>query len=520
MRSKYTIVLITVCLVLAGVSCKKILSNTPTDFVTQVNYFNSESEVNIALAGVYDPLQRNEMYGKALHMDLTMCDEGFYRLSSLNTGPLVYNYDATDITILQYWTALYDGINRANIFLENVDRATMDATNKNVAKGEVLFLRAYYYFLLVRDFGAVPLKLSSTKSVGEVNIARTPIKDVYAQILQDMTTAEGMVRTWTSWGYPGHVTKTAIEAILARVCLTMASKPLQDVSKYQDALNWAKKVVDSKEHSLNPDYKQIFINIAQDKYDVQYKESMWEVEFFGNRVGTSFDETGGVGRYLGPTCTDIPTGYCYGNIHVTSKIINMYANNDVNDVRRDWNIAPYKYTGSVKTLFAATNVYDRTGAKFYREYETLLPRDQFSTPQNWPVIRYAEVLLIYAEAENELNGPTAIAHQYLNMVRARAKTFQYTGAKLITDKSIFRQAVMDERARELAFEGARKYDLIRTGTLVAEMKAMSAIVRLAPSTAYPQAVRPGDLASDRNLLLPIPSRELSLNSAMTQNPGW
>src|ERR1700712_4361514 len=151
MRSKYTIALITVCLALASGSCKKILTSTPTDFVTQANYFNSESEVNIALAGVYDPLQRNEMYGKALGCDLAMCDEGFYRLSSLNTGPLVYNYDATDITISQYWTALYDGINRANIFLENVDKASMDADKKTVAKGEILFLRAYYYYLLVRD---------------------------------------------------------------------------------------------------------------------------------------------------------------------------------------------------------------------------------------------------------------------------------------------------------------------------------------------------------------------------------
>src|SRR5690606_14675269 len=135
-------------------------------------------------------------------------------------------------------------------------------------------------FLLVQYFGDVPLKITPTESVIEVDIARTSIKEVYDQVLNDLKASEPLVPGIAELGYGGAVNKSAVRGLLARVCLAMAGEPLNDVAKYQEARDWAKKIMDDTEagHDLNPSYPQIFMNYAQDKYDI--KESIFEVEFW------------------------------------------------------------------------------------------------------------------------------------------------------------------------------------------------------------------------------------------------
>lgn len=500
-------------------SCKKFLELTPTDFLSPINYYSTETELENALTGVYDPLGKEAMYGRYLFTTLAYGnDEGLRSSSAITTGLEVFNYTASDGIVGNLWTACYQGIGRANDLLASISKPKMDETKRNRIRGEALFLRAYYYFLLADHWGDVPLKLTPTVSASEVDIPVTPKKQVFEQVLKDMEEAVPLVSTVTELGFSGRISKTAIQGILARVCLTMAGSQVNDTDKYKDALSWAEKVLQSGEHQLNNDYKQIFINQSKDVYDV--KESMWEIEFYGNGVG-SYNETSWLGVWGGilSSGSDLQTpGYGYGALYATNKLYQLYT--DATDVRRDWNISTYYFTSPKPTYFTAAQVYNRYPGKWRREYEVVTPKSKNTNATNFPVLRYADVLLMLAEAENEVNGPTQKAHNALNMVRARAHASEFTGAKVITDKNVFRQVIRDERARELAFEAIRDHDLKRWGIFLSTMKELANNV----STTYPANLKflalAGNNIAERHLYLPIPSLELSLNKAIKQTPGW
>jgi hypothetical protein len=402
--------------VLTGISsCKKALESDPKDFLSPANYYNTEEQLNFALNGVYDILGQRAVYGDALISRMgTEADEGFYAASTFS-GPQVYSHSTSDTYVLNLWQLMYDGINRANILLENVDKPVMEQAKRDQIRGEAQFLRAYYYFILVSNWGDVPLVLKSTSSANNTDIARTPAKDVYATILKEMEEAEKLVQTAAAAGFGGRVNKSAVRGMLARVCLYMAGKPLEDVSKYQDAIKWSKMIIDENFHALNPSYKDIFINYAKDAYDI--KESIWEVEFWGNTTG-AFREGGRVGINTGITNPNT-AAYAYGFIQTTAKLFNSY--NGSRDLRRDWNIGSFRYqsNGTIMANWSATQIYERHAAKWRREYEVVSPRSMNDSPENFPLLRYADVLLMYAEAENEVNGPSN-AYAAVNQVRRRA----------------------------------------------------------------------------------------------------
>jgi len=653
---------ITIALIcLTVVSCKKFLSTAPTDSLVQTDYYNTPAKLNQALAGVYLTLASPSVYGDNIFDVFGSTDEGFYARSAQTTGPQVYNFNYGDSNVSGFWQQLYAGIERANILIQNINVAPMDANQRQVILGEALFLRGYYYFLLVSNFGDVPLKTVPTPSVTDVNIPRTPAKEVYAQILADMQAAETKVNPIGVSG-AGHVSTTAVEGILARVCLTMAGAPINDASKYADALMWAKKVQASSLHNLNPSYKQIFINLSQDLYDT--KESIWEVE----NKGTGADGMGNVNR-LGNTNgiayslnNNLP-GYSYGFINTTAKLFNLYT---PGDIRRDWAIAPFSYNSGTTPVsdayFTPVQIYNRNSGKFRREYELSPVLSKNFTPLNFPLLRYADVLLMIAEAENQLNGPTPVAYDAINQVRRRGfglnpgtpvssvsvvsaltlaatgntgylyarpnipvtitggggtgatgvatiastgkvtslailtpgsgytsaptvtigtawaanttyvtGTQVFNGANLYTvttagtstatgptqtsgasaaattgavftyaglaatgtatiatsqvdltglSKTAFFQAIQDERARELCYEGVRKADLIRWGIWVTTMNALGTDIKANAGSTFSYGGLAGLNITARNVLFPIPASELSVNSAATQNPGW
>lgn len=505
-------------------SCENFLDKVPNDFISPENYFTKESDVTAALAGVYDILGKEEVYGNNIPLNFSVSDEGFYSRSAFVTGPAVYNFDASDPNVASLWKFLYQGIERANLLLANIDRVSMDSTAKRAAAGEAKFLRAYYYFLLVDFWGDVPLKTEPATSVNNTDIARTPQRDVYNFILKEMEEAEGMVYTATRLGTGGRVSRTTVDGILARVCLKMAGEPLNDASKYSDALKWAKKVVfpdaGPAVHSLNNSFRNIFIRHCSDQYDVQ--ESMWEAEFYGNR--SSDFEAGRIGNTIGLQCNDEVYGFSYGFINTTVKLFNSY---EASDERRDWTIAPYSYTYNVSngvstvrdsTFFSAVQIYNRNAGKWRRIYEKVLPRNKNYTPVNFPLLRYSDVLLMLAEAENEVNGPTTIAKDALKAVRDRARASDITTT--VSSQSEFRTLVRDERFRELAFEGLRKHDLIRWGMFVTTMNQLGSSITNTAESAFKYAALAGNNVTQRNVLLPVPVLEISLNKAITQNPGW
>lgn len=532
---KKIIIIFSILLSSTFISCEKFIETLPEDFISPETYFRTEEELNTALVGVYDVLGQRGLYGRYLTLELALAtDEGFV---SASTGvlPYFYNHDTSDSYILDTWSTLYQGIERANLLLKNIDKADAPAEVKDVIRGEALFLRAYYYFVLVSNWGDVPLKLKPAGSLSETSFKKSPAKDIYEKIITDMTTAEGLVKEITQTG-SGRVSKSAIQGILAKVCLHAAGRVKgntdYELSNYKLSLKWSEKLINTNIHYLNPDYSQIFINYLQDKYDIH--ESIWEVEFTGTSIGTSYNETESFASRFGPRNNDHdPVGYSYGLVLSTAKFFNAY---EATDKRRDWNISTFTYTGNkgtVKSNYPSSNKWRYIG-KYRRELQILSPKNKNLGPTNFPLLRYADVLLMNAEASNFVNkGPNLDAYKAINQVRRRAMGVDINTINPIVDLASglneieFLTELKNERFRELAFEGIRKLDLIRWGDFLKVMSDEVTDVNtngISSGPAWPGKVIVAsrfENVSERHLLLPIPQSELSLNRDFGgQNPLW
>lgn len=530
---KYTIV--SLC-VLCLTSCEKFLERNPYDIMPS-DYYHTEEELTAGIIGVYDKL--GALYGSTwLYLMGHEADEGYYARANRPLGPQNFNFSASHSYVATVWRNCYEGIYRANFLLENIDKnPDIPRISRNRIRGEALFLRGHYYFVLVQMYGGVPLLLKPTKDgAANMNVPKSTVAEVYEQILDDFKMAEEMVPPITAIGHGGRVSKSAVRGMLARVCLYMAGYPLQiGKPKYEEARYWAEKVIQDAEagHALNPDFTDVFIKYARDEYDI--KESIFEVEFWGNRQD-SYTETGTVGFNNGPFCSNPETGNGFGGLKVTAKLYKTYSSGDV---RRDWTIANFTYRSSgangAKTNITTTtesSLYDREPAKWRREYESLLPKTTSATPQNFPLLRYSDILLMYAEADFYASDEqvTTSALEYVNQVRRRAYGKLVDGATNInqydlpasTDAATFEQEIRDERMREFAFEQMRKADLIRWGIFITEMKKVVNMMDANPPKAdniysrdrFVNALYP------RHLIWPIPSVEITMNSAMVQNPNW
>ncbi len=412
-------------LMMSITSCEKFLDTKPTDFLAPSTYFNTEEQLEHGIAAVYDILQNGNLYGNnLLYLYALEGDEGFHGRTSPNTGPHIYDFTTNNIYITNYWTILYQGVGRANLLLENVDKnEDIEIEVRNKIKGEALFLRGYFYFLLAQNYGGVPLILNTVTSPLDVDRPRATLKETYDQILKDMVQAEELVANIREIGHAGRVSKSAVRGVLARVCLYMAGHPLKDSGKYEDARKWALKVINdgASNHVLNPSFANVFINYSEDKYDVG--ESIWEVEFRGNG-SDAFKETGLVGFQNGPATYNSLTGVSLGVIRATADYYHLFGEGDL---RRDWTIASFTYINSGEsgnknfiTTTARSQLYLRHSGKYRREYETVLPKSTSAGPINYALLRYSDVLLMYAEADNEINGPQSEAIKFVNMVRKRA----------------------------------------------------------------------------------------------------
>lgn len=622
------IVLLITSMVLS--SCLKDVSLDPPTFGPIT--FTTEMQLDEQVAGMYNILQQDHLYAQGLWGYLTAgADESFRAgVTSGTLIPELYNNVTTETNMWNFWRNLYKGIEDANIILDVADVPEMDEQKRTRIIGQATFLRAYYFFLLVNHYGDVPLKTQLATELGtNFDLPRTPSKEVYDFILKEMIKAEGMVGAITDIKTPTIVTQSAVQAILARVCLKMAGHPLNDATKYKDALLWAQKLINSNIHSLNPDYTKLFINNMQNNMkDPNITEGVWDAAFLsksnvtGQYAGTSYLVTQQLGAVMGVYCPDASPGAIIGassgTYRVFPKLFNLYA---TGDLRRDWNASTYSYKNSTTTRYpylevtitggggtgakataytsstgaitsividnpgtgytsaptiaftAYTNssvplptvpqqavttpaniatatatvsggkvtdititkpglgyptIYDRCAGKWRREYEMNLPPtrlDRF-TSCNFPIVRYADVLLMAVEADLKVNGtPSAAAVEYYNQVRRRAFGYSPNAPAPGLDVSTFTmQDIMDERSRELCFEGQRRNDLIRWGVMAEVMQALQTDNANSAPAAYLTAANLAATnflnAPEKYLLFPIPAGEMSLDKALTQNPGW
>ena len=511
-----------------SLSCKKFLTERPEDFLSPENYYETEAQLDFALNGVYTVMTENGTYASAMLGRLGLeADEGYNNNATDNASVSDYAVFSSDAKIQLYWTVLYKGIDRANRLLENLHKPAMNETKRDRIKGQALFLRSYYYLMLVTRFGDVPLLLKSAAdgSPESVQVPKTAAKEIYNQILADMEEASGLVADITAVESAGRVSKSAVWGIMARVCLYMAGNPINDVAKYQEAIMWANKVISLNYHQLNSSYQQVFINYAQDKYDL--KESIWEVEFWGNGIGVYTGSAGAVGMIngIGGTADD-NIGRATGVLFTTKWHLQVY---EAGDLRRDWTIAPFRYEGNppVESNWSASvnQIYTRYCGKWRRKYELVTPKGN-RTPQNFPLLRYSDVLLMLAEAENEVNKtPTEAAYTAINQVRRRGfgkpiNTPDPTLDIQNQDYETFKLTIRNERAKELGFEGLRKNDLVRWGIFYDRMKVIYADVEPGNNAAIRAAKKYYGNVTQRDVVWPIPSYELGINKKLEQHDLW
>lgn len=509
-----------------------LLDTESQDFIDPKKYYKTEEQLQSALNGVYATLAQTSLYGAMMLGRMGLSADIGYEAYTVDEGTVgYYDVNPADSKIRNYWRDLYDGIGRANLLLENIEKPEMDEAERDNIRGQALFLRAYYHFLLTIRFGNVPLVLHTPASgkLSDVRIPQTSQREVYLKIVQDMETAASLVKPIGEVECGGRISQSAVYGILARVCLYMAGDPVKEPGMYGKAKEFAAKVIDMGYHALNPSYQQIFINYIQDKYDT--RESIFEVEFYGNNVGTYGTTAGQVGRNNGIkfTNTDLPeVGYSIGSIRATPYFFQLFEDDDE---RRDWSIANYTLADNgEKEAVSANNMWIRFCGKFRREYELITPKSTTHTSTNFPILRYSDVLLMYAEAvaaDTESDAAElALAYECVNKVRRRGYGRDLNapaeGVDLRVEGSVsLLEAVKDERARELGHELLRKDDLIRWGEFYDRMQSIRATVPEAYTSSYYVAARLyyGNVQR-RDVLWPIPTYELSVNPYLVQNNGW
>ncbi len=537
--------------------------------ITADTYYNSTDEVYYGLMGVYGPINLEAFYGSSYSIFLSNCDDlCYFNRETTTSYTAQYAHDASATEIYSAWTAIYKGIGNANSLMEAIYDSEYDEDHSYY--NEARFLRAFYYFILAQAWGDVPLRTEAAKTPSAVTCPATSQYEVLKWAVAEMEDClELASETWES---ASRVTKTTMQGIIARVYLFMAGETVSGNESYRaeyygKALDAAAEVINSGLHSLNPSYQQVFINMISDVYDTEYKESMWEADFLGERESSDSWSNGRIGDLLGLQCsassnfTEVLCNYAYGQFNGSLKLWNLYWRDDrtadetelsdVTDERQYWNMRPYNYNssnyapypetgsgsvtagmGKASYVYNGTTAADPTTARAIRncgkwsrevEYEGCVGYNNLYTPINFPILRYSDVLLMYAEAVNEYYGaPTAEAYDCVKQVRDRAGISTADFGEY-SDYDSFQSLVRNERARELAFEGLRKYDLIRWGIFVESMQDYLTDTQdeqWSKNVRADYAYKIGSNVKDCHIVLPIPSIELGVNTELVQNPLW
>lgn len=474
------ILAIVVLLGLTG--CEKFLDEKPKSDITDANFFNTAADFNQAALGLYNILQNRFYQESCWGMMELVSDNTYTNAVAGSAGDIWYQVEEFRVLpdnrhVASQWSTSYQAIGAANILLDKAAaNTTLDAGVKSPFEGEAHFMRAYMYFNLVRLYGAVPLILRPQSPLESFKITRAPVASVYDQIISDLKVAEQKLPDSYTGANVGRVTLWAAKALLGKVYLT--------VGNHTDAASKLREVVSSGKHILLPAFADVFrANNANNR------ESIFEIQF---RAGQGIDREGSpFVDGMAPSTYRINLMYSIGtssmgqgNGVVTTDLFNAYS---AQDRRRDASI------GLVGTGSAA--VY------FQRKFST--PSTVFlDAEDNFIVLRYADVLLMLAEALNESGYGSQEAFSAINAVRTRAGLSELNATNT-PNKESFRQAVLNERRLELAFENHRWFDLLR----------FNAALPVLTAKGYP--IKPV------NLLFPVPQRERDLApEGLPQNPGY
>jgi len=491
MKPIYNIVF---CLILISclAGCKKYLDKVPLDTINTSNYFQTAEDAVNAVNSAYQPMQRPKLYNLRMWTSDIFAGNSVVGAGGGTDGietveEANFTTDPSNQGVLDLWRGPWPGILYCNLVIKNVPGINMDTTLRNRVVGEAKFLRANYYFILVRYFGDLPIITTPQSPSDNLYPARSPKQDVYNLIIQDLKDAINLLpsRDTYSGADVGRASKGSAVGLLAKVYLTLKD--------YADVVPLCQQVT-SLGYALNANYAENF-----DPAHKNSVESLFEVQYSGGTTYGFFDDlnqASWTSTFMGPRNTTF-VGGAYGWNQPTQEFVDSY---EAGDVRKDKTILYQGCPDFNGNIYSS--VYSTTG---YNVRKFLVPTSvspQYNTSnEDFPVLRYADVLLMEAEAMNEL-GQTTQAETPLNQVRLRAGLPEIHGQS----QSAMRNTILRERRMELAFEGDRWFDLIRVDNGQYGLNFLHSIGKTN--------------ATSKNLLMPIPQVELDANPNLTQNPGY
>ncbi|GGB80335.1 RagB/SusD family nutrient uptake outer membrane protein [Dyadobacter sediminis] len=460
-------------LVFALAGCQEeFLTVVPETALSSATFFKNEADFQQAVNGIYVPL-RQMFNERAWVLEEMHSDNTYYARNTLYGAvdptenvadfavPTAGGVTANDNVLVQY-RLNYQIIARANQVITSIDDIEFAEESKNNLRGQALFLRAFAYFDLVRLFGKVPLHLTPVAGREDAALPLSGTEEIYAQIEKDAQAASTMLRNKAKQE-AGRATSGAAKTLLANLYLTQ--------KKWAQVETLVKDVIANDGYSLMPDYANAFSTTTANKNN---QESIFEIQYMEGSAGYNGNQ---IYRFLPSPITAAEIAPITGtaNPQPTSQESNniptpdLIAAYEVGDKRKDASIG--YVTLSQALTENKTFPYIKKYAKTHAQHN--------NTGQNWPVYRYAEVLLFAAEAMNE-QGKTTEAATYLNQVRKRAGL----AATTATSQVAMREAIFKERRVELAFENKRWFDLTRTGRVKEIIGAYGAKVKANPAAYY------------------------------------
>ncbi|GAB3262683.1 RagB/SusD family nutrient uptake outer membrane protein [Larkinella harenae] len=471
-------------LALLATACESQLDLSPVTNLTNATYYKTAEDAKAALGACYAVISNPDP-----NLDVTTSDDAVPFLTGAADRPLLWRYDITSAnSLVTLYAGAYSGINRSNIVIDRLPGIQMDENLKKRYIAEAKFLRALHYFNLVRLYGDVPLVVKETTSLEGLEVSRSPVDEVYVQIEADLKEAETVLPKTYPANESGRATQGAAKGILAKVYLTRAGVTKGSPFWAQAAAK-AKEVIDLGVYDLYATFAEAFALSARGG-----KENIFEVQYLTDVRGH------GLGRGFGVRSAPIYPGGGAGIARPTASLYNAYTAKDQRKAVTF--ITSYTYN-NVTTQLSISDP-DFTKAISFQKLWDKSAKTNGGEGTSRPVLRYSDVLLMYAEALNEAgNGPTPEAYAALNRVRTRAGLDALSG---LTYQS-FKEAVWLERRLELTFENSRRFDLVRTGRLIEAVKAENSFNRNANIQPY-------------HVLLPIPQNDLDVNPKLTQNPGY
>ena len=497
---------------LGTVACSDMLDEHLYDSVPVDGFYKTAEEANLALNSVYNTLW-GDIYRDGQWVTLSDVTGGVLLgggdpngsgdRSGNGTPWNAYSWTSDARELGAYWEQSFDGINEANTLIDKLPESTITDGEKAKIEGQAKFLRGLFYFNLVRIFGGVPLEVNGTFGLEDIEKPRSSVGDVYSQIISDLQDAESLLSPYSAGDKSaGRATSAAATALLAKVYLQQGD--------WSNAAAKAKEVIDMNEFSLYADYNDILLpeNSNGDEiiFSVQHGGTSNEnASLFWTRMLYLF----------GPPAQTLPDGTSI-RFHNLQDVVIFQVQQDffdnTPDTYRKWETMrdqmPYYFEGSMM-VEDTVDIYAPFVVKHhYVDFGSANLRGGV----DFPLIRYSDVLLTYAEALNEANGgPNLEAYNAINQVRQRARAVGTPHEQPVTvypdlvglTQSEFRDAVLQERAREFVGEGHRRWDLLRHNRLI--------------SNAQQRGV---SNAADHHVLFPLPGTALSVNGELEQNPGY